>query len=72
LTAGTAQPIIAWDPILWNPSDDDGVSEEIASDVCELAGRNLRKYEWGAIFNSTKLADDRHQTCPQYPLPKGR
>ncbi len=69
LTAGTGQPIVAWDSILWNLSDDDRVDEAIAGDVCELAGRNLTTYEWSAIFDSTTLAGDRHKTCPQYPLP---
>jgi WD40 repeat protein len=69
LVAGTAQPIVAWDPILWNLSDDDRTEGAITRDVCELAGRNLTAYEWSAIFDSTKLAGDRRQTCPRYPLP---
>jgi len=69
LTAGTGQPIVSWNSLLWNLSDDDGVEEDIAEKVCELAGRNLTAFEWSAIFNSTRLADDRHKTCPQYPLP---
>ncbi len=69
LTAGTAQPIVAWDPVLWNLSKADQVEAEIAADVCALAGRNLTRYEWSTIFNSTTLDDDRRKTCPQYPLP---
>lgn len=70
LTAGTGQPIVAWNPILWNLSDDDRTDRAVAADVCTLAGRNLTSYEWSAIFDGTKLADDRHQTCPQYPFPQ--
>lgn len=68
LTAGSAQPVIAWDPILWDLSDSDEVSQEITDDICAQAGRNLTRYEWDAIFAGTKLADERHRTCPQYPL----
>jgi WD40 repeat protein len=69
LTAGSSQPIVAWDPILWNLSEDDRVEQAIAADVCALAGRNLTSYEWSAIFASTKLSDDRRKTCPRFPLP---
>jgi WD40 repeat protein len=71
LTAGTGQPIVAWDSLLWNLSDSDRVEQAIAREVCELAGRNLNAYQWKAVFRSTNLADERHQTCPQYPLPEG-
>jgi WD40 repeat protein len=70
LTAGTGQPIVAWNPILWNLSRDDRVDRAIAANVCALAGRNLTSYEWNAIFDGTKLADDRHRTCPRFPLPE--
>ncbi len=69
LTAGTGQPLVAWDPVLWNLSEEDRAEEAIAAGVCELADRNLTRYEWSAIFGLTELADDRHKTCPQYPLP---
>lgn len=69
LTGGTAQPIVSWSSLLWNLSDDDRVERAIARGVCEFAGRNLTTFEWGAIFDSTELADDRRETCPQYPLP---
>jgi WD40 repeat protein len=70
LTAGVAQPIVAWNPVLWNLSDSDQADHAIANDVCTLAGRNLTQSEWNVIFGSTALADDHHQTCPQYPLPQ--
>jgi WD40 repeat protein len=70
LTAGTGQPIVAWSPLLWNLSEDDRVEQKIAADVCDLAGRNLRREEWSAIFDSTSLAGDRDKTCPQYRLPR--
>jgi WD40 repeat protein len=69
LTAGNAQPITAWNSILWNLSDSDRVEEAITADVCTLARRNLTEYEWRSVFASTNLAGDRHQTCPDYPLP---
>jgi WD40 repeat protein len=69
LTAGTTQPIVAWSSDLWNLSHADRVDQAIARDVCELAGRNMTTYEWNTIFSSTNFADDRHKTCPQYPLP---
>jgi WD40 repeat protein len=69
LTAGAGEPAVAWSPTLWNMGGDDRVEAAIASDVCALAGRNLTKYEWSAIFGTTNLADDRDKTCPQYPLP---
>lgn len=69
LTAGTGQPLVAWDSILWNLSNDDGVEKRITEDVCALAGRNLTPDEWNSVFSSTKLAGNRHQTCAQYPLP---
>lgn len=68
LSAGAGQPIVAWDPILWNLSDDDRAQRAVAADVCTLAGRNLTKYEWNAIFDGTKLAGDRRRTCPRFPL----
>lgn len=70
LTAGTMQPIVAWNPLLWNLSDSDRVDDAVAADVCALARRNLSSYEWSAIFDGTKLADDRRRTCLQYPLPE--
>jgi WD40 repeat protein len=70
LTAGTAQPVVAWNPILWNLGDEDRVDQAVADDVCALARRNLTTYEWSAIFDGTNLAGDRHPTCPQYPLQK--
>jgi WD40 repeat protein len=69
LTAGTGQPIIAWSSLLWNLSDAEQVEHAIATEICTLAGRNLTTYEWSEIFNSTELAGDRPETCPQYPLP---
>jgi WD40 repeat protein len=69
LTAGTLQPILSWDSLLWSLSDDDDVEREIERDVCALAGRNLDALEWSAIFSSTSLAGDRDETCKQYPLP---
>jgi WD40 repeat protein len=69
LTAGTAQPIVAWSSDLWNLGHNDRVDQAITEDVCELAGRNMTVYEWNTIFSSTSVADDRHKTCPQYPLP---
>jgi WD40 repeat protein len=70
LTAGKAQPVVAWNSLLWNLSDAEAVDREIADDVCALAGRNLSAYEWSAVFASTKIADDRRKTCPSYPLPR--
>jgi WD40 repeat protein len=67
VTAGTAQPIVAWSPILWNLGD--GAEQAIARDVCALAKRNLKPYEWNAVFGNTDLADERLKTCAQYPLP---
>ncbi len=69
LTAGAGQSIVAWNSVLWNLSDDESTKQTIAADVCALARRNLSAYEWSAIFDSTKLAGDRRQTCPRYPLP---
>jgi WD40 repeat protein len=64
LTAGAGQSIVSWNSILWNPSSDDSVENEIAKDLCALAGRKVLKgYEWGAIFDSTKLAGDRQPIC---------
>lgn len=68
-TAGRGQPLVAWHSELWNLNDGDAVDRAIGNDVCRLAGRNMRSYEWGAVFAGTDLADDRHSTCPQYPLP---
>jgi WD40 repeat protein len=69
LTAGKGQPIVAWSSLLWNLSDAGAVDQEIADDVCALAGRNLSAYEWSAVFASTEIADNRRQTCPHSPLP---
>jgi WD40 repeat protein len=66
LTAGSAQPIVAWNSILWNLGKGDRVDQAVSGAVCALAGRNLTEYEWNSIFTSTKLAGDRHPTCPQY------
>jgi WD40 repeat protein len=65
LIAGTGQPIVAWNSILWNVSKSDRAKEAIAHDVCSLVGRNLSDPEWNSVFASTKLANHRHQTCPQ-------
>jgi len=70
LSAGAGQPIVAWDSLLWDLSEDDGVEDEIAGYLCTLAGRNLTRDEWNSVFVSTDLAGDRRQTCPQYPLPR--
>jgi WD40 repeat protein len=69
LTAGSGNPIVAWDSILWNLDDEDETEQELNSAVCQLAGRNLTEAEWEEAFADTDLADDRHQTCSQYPLP---
>ncbi|HET7444673.1 MAG TPA: hypothetical protein VFJ57_08445 [Solirubrobacterales bacterium] len=66
LTAGPEQPIIAWDPILWNLNDVDWINEEVTEDACALAGRNLNADEWDAIFGATKFESDHpHETCPE-------
>jgi WD40 repeat protein len=70
MTAGKAEPIVAWNSLLWNLDDSQQASQSIRDDVCALARRNLREHEWSAVFASTKLAGDRRQTCPQYPLPE--
>jgi WD40 repeat protein len=63
LTAGTGQPIVAWDSLLWNLSDSDRVEQAITEKICELADRNLTRYQWNAVFGSTSLADETHETC---------
>jgi WD40 repeat protein len=64
LTAGTEQPIVAWDSLLWNLSDSDRVEQAVTDQVCELADRNLSPDQWNAIFSSTNFADDApHRTC---------
>jgi WD40 repeat protein len=69
LTAGAGNPIVAWDSILWNLDDDDETERTLNSAVCQLAGRNLTQAEWDQAFADTDFADDRHETCSQYPLP---
>lgn len=69
LTAGLGQPVVAWDPILWNLGASGETEATIARDVCALAGRNLSESEWNAVFKATKLAEERHRTCPGYGLP---
>lgn len=69
LTVGRGQPLVAWNALLWNLNDTGPVDRAITNDVCALAGRNMTRYEWGAVFNPTNLAGERHKTCPQYKLP---
>jgi WD40 repeat protein len=69
LTAGPGNPIVAWDSILWNLDDDDETEGALTSAVCQLAGRNLSQAEWDEAFGDTDFADDRQETCSQYPLP---
>jgi WD40 repeat protein len=63
LTAGTGQPIVAWDSLLWSLDKDSGTEAEIADYLCALARRKLTPDEWNSVFVSTDLADDYHQTC---------
>lgn len=72
LSAGTAQPIVAWNSILWSLSDADPVGEAIEKSVCALAGRNLTSAEWSSAFASTELDGNREKTCPEYGLPDAR
>lgn len=69
LTAGAAQPIVAWSSILWNGSHSGPVANRVAADACALAHRNLTEDEWRSVLDSTALADARAATCPRYPLP---
>jgi len=69
LTAGLGQPIVAWSPLLWSLSDSEQIEDAVRGDACGLARRNLTAEEWDAVFGATKLANDRHMTCDQYPLP---
>jgi WD40 repeat protein len=68
LTAGDGNPIVAWDSILWSQKDDNQTAGALSADVCALAGRNLTANQWDEIFAGTTLAEDRHQTCADYPL----
>jgi WD40 repeat protein len=63
LTAGAGQGIVAWKSILWNLSDQGRVEQEITDAACRLAGRDLERNEWRAIFESTKLGDDPRLIC---------
>lgn len=71
-TAGRAEPLVAWNSLVWNLSDTAKVDEAVHEYVCSLAGRNMREYEWGAVFTSTDLADQRAETCPGYGFPHER
>ncbi len=64
LTAGDGSPVVAWDSTLWSQGHDEHTERLLNAAVCGLAGRNLTADEWGAVFRNTKLADDRHNTCP--------
>jgi WD40 repeat protein len=69
-TAGRGQPVVAWHSLLWNLNDTDVVEQAIDNDVCRLADRNLKGYEWRAVFEPTDLAGDRDKTCSDYSLPE--
>jgi len=66
LTAGSGQPIIAWNSVLWNLSESDQVEEAIERSVCSLTKRNMTSAEWNSVFASTELGGRRQGTCPQY------
>jgi WD40 repeat protein len=68
-TAGRGEPLVAWNSLLWDLRDTDKVDEAVHEYVCSLAGRNMKEYEWGAVFTSTDLADRRKETCPGYGFP---
>lgn len=68
-TAGRGQPLVAWNSLLWNLNDSESVDEAVKESLCDLAGRNMKQYEWGAVFTSTDLAGHREETCPGYGLP---
>lgn len=70
LTGGIGQPVVAWNPILWNLHHSDAVDGALHRDACAFAGRNLHQEEWEAIFKSTKLAGERTKTCSTYRRPK--
>jgi len=63
LSAGTGQPILTWDSLLWNLSEESRVEDRIADYICALAGRNLTRDEWNSVFVSTDIADDYRETC---------
>lgn len=65
LTAGAGQGIVAWKSILWNLGDHGRIEQEITGAVCRLAGRDLERSEWRAIFESTKLGADPRPICSE-------
>jgi WD40 repeat protein len=71
-TAGRGQPLLAWNSLLWNLNDSSSVDKAIKESLCDLAHRNMKEYEWGAVFTSTDLAGPRKKTCPEYGLPPER
>jgi WD40 repeat protein len=69
LSAGRSNPVVRWDSILWLEPDDDASLARLGEQICQLARRNLSEGEWNDAFAGTVLEDQRHATCPEYPLP---
>ena len=69
LSAGQSNPVVAWNSVLWDERTDEQASERVSGAACRLAARNLTKDEWDQAFGGTELAQQRHRTCDNYPLP---
>ena len=63
LTAGTGNPIVAWNPLLWSRASDAPTVDALRSDSCAIAPGNLTAGQWDEVFAGTDLAADRDRTC---------
>ena len=67
LTAGSGNPVIAWDSVLWSQADDESTVDALRTDACAIASGNLTARQWEQVFAGTDLASNRARTCSSLP-----